>query len=178
MARLDAHRIAAWRGLQARVAEVERTIDAALRDEWDIPLNWFDVLAGLQRLGGSARPTAIAEEVGLPMSSLTRRLDRLEEDGWVTRQRVTLHGDHRAMQVELTTRGRTLWRAMNVTYRRAVQSTFAERMDDDLIDAIADGVEEQARGLTARDLERQRDKNLVGILHALKANNWGAGTLV
>ncbi len=51
-------------------------------------------------------------------------------------------------------------------------------LDDDLIDAIADGVEEQARGLTARDLERQRDKNLVGILHALKANNWGAGTLV
>ena len=36
----------------------------------------------------------------------------------------------------------------------------------------------QARGLTARDLERQRDKNLVGILHSLKANNWGAGTLV
>ena len=88
----------------ARVAEVERTIDAALRDEWDIPLNWFDVLAGLQRLGGSARPTAIAEEVGLPLSSLTRRLDRLEEDGWVTRQRVTLDGDHRAMQIELTTR--------------------------------------------------------------------------
>ncbi|NDI00379.1 MAG: MarR family transcriptional regulator [Actinobacteria bacterium] len=123
MARLDAHRIAAWRGLQARVAEVERTIDAALRDEWDIPLNWFDVLAGLQRLGGSARPTAIAEEVGLPLSSLTRRLDRLEEDGWVTRQRVTL------------------WRAMNVTYRRAVQSTFAERMDDDLIEAIHTAIE-------------------------------------
>ena len=51
-------------------------------------------------------------------------------------------------------------------------------LDDALIDTIADGVEEQARGLTARDLERQRDKNLVGILHALKANNWGAGTLV
>lgn len=51
-------------------------------------------------------------------------------------------------------------------------------LDDALIDTIADGVDEQACGLTARDLERQRDKNLVGILHALKANNWGAGTLV
>lgn len=136
MARLDANRISAWRGLQARVADVERMIDAALREEWDIPLNWFDVLAGLQRLGGTARPTALADEVGLPMSSLTRRLDRLEEDGWVTRQRVTIGGDHRAMQVALTARGRTLWRAMNVTYRRAVQSLFAERMDDDLIQAI------------------------------------------
>ena len=141
MARLDANRIAAWRGLQARVADVERMIDAALRDEWDIPLNWFDVLAGLQRLGGSARPTALAEAVGLPMSSLTRRLDRLEEDGWVTRQRTTIDGDHRAMRVALTARGRTLWRAMNVTYRRAVQSTFAERMDDALIEAIHVAIE-------------------------------------
>ena len=30
---------------------------------------------------------------------------------------------------------------MNVTYRRAVQSTFAERMDDDLIDAIHTAIE-------------------------------------
>ena len=51
-------------------------------------------------------------------------------------------------------------------------------LDDALIDKIADGVEEQAKGLTARDLERVRDKNLVGILHALKENEWGAGTLV
>ena len=51
-------------------------------------------------------------------------------------------------------------------------------LDDALIDKIADGVEEQAKGLTARDLERVRDKNLVGILHALKENQWGAGTLV
>ena len=33
MARLDANRISAWRGLQARVADVERMIDAALRDQ-------------------------------------------------------------------------------------------------------------------------------------------------
>ena len=125
MARLDARRVAAWRGLQARVAEVERAIDAALRDEWDIPLAWFDVLAALQRAGGTARPGAIADEIGLPVSSLSRRLDRLEEDGWVTRRRPTRAVDHRAIEVVLTRRGRNLWRAMNVTYRRAVQAEFA-----------------------------------------------------
>jgi DNA-binding MarR family transcriptional regulator len=136
MARLDAHRISAWRGLQARVGEVERAIDAALREEWDIPLNWFDVLAALQRLGGKARPSEVAEEMGMPLSSLTRRFDRLEEDGWVTRRRVTLKGDHRAVLVELTRRGRNLWRAMNVTYRRAVQSEFAQHLDGASVDVV------------------------------------------
>lgn len=130
MARLDARRVAAWRGLQARVGEVERAIDAALRDEWDIPLAWFDVLAALQRAGGAARPGELADEIGLPVSSLSRRLDRLEEDGWVSRRRPARAVDHRAVEVVLTRRGRNLWRAMNVTYRRAVQAEFAAGLGD------------------------------------------------
>ena len=72
------------------------------------------------------------------------------------------------------------WKAARVLAEAQLKQ-FVEivpELDDAMIDTIADGVEEQARGLTARDLERQRDKNLVGILHALKANSWGAGTLV
>ncbi|MGA1345198.1 MAG: MarR family winged helix-turn-helix transcriptional regulator [Ilumatobacteraceae bacterium] len=130
MARLDARRVAAWRGLQARVGEVERAIDAALREEWDISLAWFDVLAALQRAGGAARPGEIAGEIGLPVSSLSRRLDRLEEDGWVVRRRPARAVDHRAVEVVLTRRGRNLWRAMNVTYRRAVQAEFAVGLGD------------------------------------------------
>lgn len=136
MARLDAWRLGAWRGLQSRVAEVERGIDAALRAEWDIPLNWFDVLAALQRLGGAARPSDVAVELGLPLSSLSRRLDRLEEDGWVTRRRAPDLGDFRAIEVSLTRRGRNLWRAMNVTYRRAVQDGFARELTDEQIETI------------------------------------------
>ena len=44
--------------------------------------------------------------------------------------------DHRAVDVELTPRGRTLWREMNVTYRRSVQERFAARLDDDRVAAI------------------------------------------
>ena len=50
MARLDAARVGAWRGLQAVVGQIERGIDEELRADWDIPLGWFDVLASLQRL--------------------------------------------------------------------------------------------------------------------------------
>ena len=130
MARLDATRVAAWRELQAVTAELERTIDDALTAEWDVPLGWFDVLAGLQRLGGTARPSELATELRLVRSSLSRRLDRLEEEGWVARRRPATGADHRGVDVELTRRGRALWREMNVTYRRAVQAHVASALDD------------------------------------------------
>ena len=144
MARLDAARLSAWRVLQSRVAEIERRVDEDLRSEWDIPLNWFDVLAALQRLGGSARPSAISEELLLPLSSLTRRVDRLEEDGWVTRRRRPAGSDHRAVEVSLTRRGRNLWRAMNVTYRRSVQQHFAIHLDEGAMGDLQSALEDLA----------------------------------
>lgn len=136
MARLDAHRLAAWRRLQAVVGEVERAIDEQLREEWDISLGWFDVLACLQRLGGVARPLDVAAELRLPASSVSRRLDRLEEEGWVARHRFVDESDRRAVDVELTRTGRRLWREMNVSYRRAVQNAFATALDTDDVDAL------------------------------------------
>ena len=136
MSRLDANRVAAWRELQSVAAALERTIDEELTAEWEVPLGWFDVLAGLQRLGGSARPSDLADELRLVRSSLSRRLDRLEEEGWVSRRRPSDADDHRAVVVELTKRGRTLWREMNVTYRRAVQTHVASALADDDVAAL------------------------------------------
>lgn len=130
MARLDATRVAAWRELQSVAAAVERKIDEALVAEWQVPLGWFDVLAALQRMGGQARPSELAAELRLVRSSLSRRLDRLEEEGWVARSRPSGRDDHRAVLVELTTRGRALWREMNVTYRRAVQRHVSALLSD------------------------------------------------
>jgi len=137
MARLDADRIAAWRGLQALVGQIERGLDEELRADWDIPLGWFDVLASLQRLGGRARPLDLAADLRLPPSSLSRRLDRLQEEGWVARHRDVPDADLRAVEVELTRTGRRLWREMNVSYRRALQAQFAVHLDDADIGDIA-----------------------------------------
>lgn len=136
MARLDASRVGAWRGLQAVVGQIERGIDDELRADWDIPLGWFDVLASLQRLGGRARPLDVAADLRVPPSSLSRRMDRLEEEGWLKRHRHVDEADHRAVEVELTRTGRRLWREMNVSYRRALQANFAIHLDDTDIAAI------------------------------------------
>lgn len=140
MPRLDANRLAAWRDLQSLAAEVERRIDVDMREEWDIGLGWFDVLAALQRLGGSARPRQIAAELRIVASSLSRRLDRLEEEGWVKRHTGREATDQRSITVELTRRGRQLWREMNMTYRRAVQHHFARVLPDEEIAGLRDAL--------------------------------------
>jgi DNA-binding MarR family transcriptional regulator len=136
MPRLDAERVAAWRELQSVTGELERAIDAELVAEWEIPLGWFDVLAALQRRGGQARPIELAADLRIPRSSLSRRLDRLQEEGWIARHGDGHPDDHRAVGVELTARGRTLWREMNVTYRRAVQVLVASKLDDRQLAAL------------------------------------------
>jgi hypothetical protein len=77
MARLDAERVGAWRGLQAVVGQIERGLDEELRAQWDIRLGWFDVLASLQRLGGTARPLDIAADLRAVEVELTRTGRRL-----------------------------------------------------------------------------------------------------
>jgi DNA-binding MarR family transcriptional regulator len=136
MPRLDNVRVGTWRGLQALVGELERNIDEELRADWDITIGWFDVLTSLQRLGGLARPLDIAADLRLPASSVSRRLDRLEEEGWIARHRHVDESDKRAVDIELTKSGRRLWREMNVSYRRAVQSLFATHLDDNDIDDL------------------------------------------
>ena len=133
MPRLDATRLAAWRDLQRVVLEINRTIDDDLRREWAVPLGSFEVLAALRDLDGRARPQDVAAWMRLPPSSLSRRLDRLEEEGWIARHRDVDPEDHRAVEIELTRRGRALWREMTISYRRAVQQHFAGLLDDDQI---------------------------------------------
>jgi DNA-binding MarR family transcriptional regulator len=134
--RLDATRLLAWRELQSIVAAIHRDIDDDLRREWAVPLGSFEVLAALRDLGGRARPQDIAGGMRLPPSSLSRRLDRLEEEGWVARHREVDPLDHRAVDIELTARGRALWREMNVSFRRSVQARFAAWLSDEEIATI------------------------------------------
>ncbi|WP_298675282.1 carnitine 3-dehydrogenase [uncultured Lentibacter sp.] len=50
-------------------------------------------------------------------------------------------------------------------------------LTDELIDAIADQSDAQSGMHSIRELERIRDDNLVGMMRALGANDWGAGAL-
>jgi len=49
---------------------------------------------------------------------------------------------------------------------------------EDLVDLIAGQSDAQSGAYSIRELERARDDNLVGMMRALKANDWGAGALL
>lgn len=56
--------------------------------------------------------------------------------------------------------------------------TDVPELTDELIDKIAAQSDAQANGLTVRELERLRDDNLVALLHALRARDYGAGAVL
>jgi carnitine 3-dehydrogenase len=56
--------------------------------------------------------------------------------------------------------------------------TDVPELTDELIDRIAAQSDDQAAGLTVRELERARDDNLVAILQSLRARRYGAGEIL
>lgn len=126
MPRLDAERVGLFRALGISLTMLTRDVDAALVEQFELPLTWFEVMAALQRSGGEARVNDLRLMLGELPSSLSRRLDRLEEHGWVRRTSAPTDDDRRAVIVALTKRGRDLWRDANVIYRRGVQQHFAK----------------------------------------------------
>ncbi len=136
MPRLDAERIALWREFCTLSAAVQRRIDQALVDEFGLPLAWFDVLTAIRSAGGTMRVHQLCAELDEVPSSLSRRLDRMVEEGYVRRKHTPQPDDRRAVTVQMTAAGRYAWRDANITYRRMVQQHFAQRLTDTDIAAL------------------------------------------
>jgi len=56
--------------------------------------------------------------------------------------------------------------------------TNVPELTDELVDKIASQSDAQSGSRSIRELERIRDRNLVGILRALKERDWGAGAVL
>jgi DNA-binding MarR family transcriptional regulator len=136
MPRLDAGRISTWRAFGVTATELQRKVETGLMAEYDLTLPWFEVLAALQAAGGSMRVGELVDALHELPSSLSRRLDRLEDRGFVARVSTPTADDKRAVTVKLTKDGRAEWRDANITYRRLVQQHFAHVLSDTDIAAL------------------------------------------
>src|ERR1700682_1134366 len=76
---------AAWAALLEAHASLMRQLQTDLVNKTGLDLNDFDVISQLARAGGGLRMTDLAARAFSSRSGLTRRIDRLVDDGLVGR---------------------------------------------------------------------------------------------
>jgi DNA-binding MarR family transcriptional regulator len=98
-------------GVIGRISRLSREIERRLEPVYaacGLESGWYDVLATLRRAGPPyrLRPTDFAAALMLTSSGTTKRLDRLEAAGHITREPDP--GDRRGVLITLTPKGRSL----------------------------------------------------------------------
>jgi len=120
---------AAWRSLLNAHASLMRELSTDLAMKAHLPLGDFDVLAQLAHAGGELRMTELAAKAFSSRSAMTRRVDRLVEEGLV--RRTGSVADGRGVVVELTDAGLARLAEAVPVHLQRVSTLFIERLDDE-----------------------------------------------
>ena len=120
--------LAAWRALLEAHATLMRQLQNDLVNKTGLDLNDFDVISQLARAGGGLRMTELAARAFSSRSGLTRRIDRLVEEGLVSRS--TADGDARGVVVTLTDAGAARVSETVPVHLRAVAELFMAKLDN------------------------------------------------
>jgi DNA-binding MarR family transcriptional regulator len=119
----------AWRALLQAHATLLRQLATELVQETGLTLGDFDVLAQLAAGGGELRMTELATRVFSSRAGLTRRIDRLVEEGLV--QRANTDADARGVVVALTEAGVERLAETAPVHLRGVAELFVAPLDDE-----------------------------------------------
>jgi DNA-binding MarR family transcriptional regulator len=118
----------AWRALLEAHATLMRQLQTDLVNQTGLDLNDFDVISQLAQAGGALRMTELATRIFSSRSGLTRRIDRLVEEGLV--RRTTADGDARGVVVTLTDAGAARVSETVPVHLRTVADLFMAKLDD------------------------------------------------
>ncbi|HEX7814447.1 MarR family winged helix-turn-helix transcriptional regulator [Dyella sp.] len=112
------------RSHRALIREIERRLAQAGLPAYA----WYDALWGVESgKGGTRRMHELADALVIERYNLTRLVDRLEQEGLVTRARSPQDG--RAAYVTITDAGRALRKRMWKIYESAVAELFLTQFD-------------------------------------------------
>jgi DNA-binding MarR family transcriptional regulator len=120
--------LAAWGALLEAHATLMRQLQTDLVNKTGLDLNDFDVLSQLAQAGGRLRMTDLAARAFSSRSGLTRRIDRLVDEGLV--DRTTADGDARGVVVILTEAGVARVSETMPVHLRTVAELFMAKLDD------------------------------------------------
>jgi DNA-binding MarR family transcriptional regulator len=118
----------AWGALLEAHATLMRQLQTDLVNKTGVDLNDFDVISQLARAGGGLRMTELAARAFSSRSGLTRRIDRLVDEGLVSR--TTADGDARGVVVTLTDAGAARVSETVPVHLRAVAELFIAKLDN------------------------------------------------
>lgn len=126
------------------IREVERRLA-----ESGLPVYaWYDLLWGLESgPDGTRRMHELADVLAIERYNLTRLVDRLEQEGLVTRARSAEDG--RAAYASITSKGRTLRKKMWKVYESTVSELFLAQFGADQQRAFAHALDQA--GAAARE---------------------------
>jgi DNA-binding MarR family transcriptional regulator len=134
---LSATELTAWRTFLRAHAQVTRQLEADLLTEHDLSLPSYDVLVQLSEAPDRRlRMTELAERVLLSRSGLTRLVDRLERDGFVSRQ--ACPSDARGTHAVLTDAGLAKLQTAWPTHLRGVSEHVTGRLDARELEVLAE----------------------------------------
>jgi MarR family transcriptional regulator, 2-MHQ and catechol-resistance regulon repressor len=133
-----------------RVIEVhgrlERRLGAELEGRCGLPLAWFEVLVRLARSeNGQLTMGALAEQVTLTTSGVTRLVDRMEAAGYVAR--LPCPTDRRVAYAAITKAGRRKLAEASEVHGANLRETFADFSDREL--AVLDRLLDRLRAVPA-----------------------------
>src|SRR3981189_1645084 len=120
--------LAAWGALLEAHATLMRRLQTDLVNRTGLDLNDFDVISQLAQAGGRLRMKGRAPSAFSSRSGLTRRIDRLVEEGLVGR--TGADGDARGVVVTLTDAGAARVSETVPVHLRAVTQLFMAKLDD------------------------------------------------
>ena len=121
--------IAAWLALLRAHATLVRQLAVQLVEATGLTLGDYDVVAQLVQAGGALRMTELAERAFSSRSGMTRRVDRLVEQGLVSR--TDSNADGRGVVVSLTDAGVARFKETAPIHIRGVSELFVAPLGDE-----------------------------------------------
>jgi DNA-binding MarR family transcriptional regulator len=130
----DQRGLAAWQSFLQAHASLMRELATDLAMKSRFALGDFDVLAQLAGVGGDLRMTELASKTFSSRSAMTRRVDRLVEEGLV--RRMESASDGRGVVIAITETGLTRLSGALPVHIKGVSKLFIDRLDDEELEVL------------------------------------------
>jgi DNA-binding MarR family transcriptional regulator len=139
----DQRGLGAWRALLRAHATLTRELATDLALKARLPLGDFDVLAQLALGGGELRMTDLATKAFSSRSAMTRRVDRMVDDGLVLRTRSAADG--RGVVIALTESGMARLVDAVPIHLKGVSALFLEELGDEELAIVESALDRVSR---------------------------------